>query len=347
IPLASLGYSTVAVKEVVNEPALQNRILGSVLGLNGIGAAVIFLIINGIAWWLSGAESMLLHVVSLRVLFSPASTVDVYFQSIVKARYPVLARSTGQLLSAGLRLLAVFLGVGLLWFVVIQSAVAFVVGALLVFAYTKYGTGPIRDWNWDTSTARRVALLSLPLLLTNLFNVVILRVDQVIIHQLLDEGETGVYAAAATLSEAWYFLPGAFLTSLFPLLVRTRKESETAYEEQLTILCSVFFYLALGIAVIFYFTADWVVPLLLGEAYARSSAILVVHAWAGAFVFLGRPVTKALIIADLNGYYLVMRLLAAGVNVGLNYLLIPSYGIIGAAWATLVAYAVAHVFSYA
>ena len=347
IPFAQLGYTTVAVKEMVNAEEPAEKVLGTTLGLNVLGALAVFLFLNALAFALDDFEGQLLRVVSLSVLFSPASTVDVFFQAKVLARYPVVARSTGQVLHAVLRVGAVLLGLGLGWFVVLHSVAAFLVGVMLLFAYARARKEGIGRWRWDRPLARRIAYLSLPLLLTNLFNVVLLRIDQVIIRELTNETETGIYAAAATLSEAWYFLPGAFLTSLFPLLVRSKKESEAAYTAQLVRLCSLFFYLALVVAVIVYATAGWGIPWLLGDAYARSADVLVVHVWAGLFVFLGRPVTKALIIADLNRYYLVMRLLAAGVNVGLNFLLIPRYGIIGAAWATLVAYGVAHVGSYA
>lgn len=348
LPFAQLGYPTVAVKEIVQQPGNEQGVLGATLGLNVFASGLIFLVLNLLAlFYLDQDTRPLLQILSLQLLFSPAKTVDVYFQSVVKARYPVLARSTGQLLSAGLRLAAIFLSAGLVWFVAIQSAVGLIVAALLVYSYYHYASIPLSAWHYDRVAARRIFLLSIPLVLTNLFNVVILRIDQVLIRQLLDNTETGIYAAAATLSEAWYFLPGAFLASLFPALVKEHGRSRPGYFAKMEKLCVMFFYLALIIATVFYFLSDWAVPLLLGEKYSRSTEILVIHVWAGCFVFLGRPATKGLIIDDLNSYYLIVRLLAAGINIGLNYLLIPQMGIIGAAYATLVAYAVAHCFGYA
>ncbi len=348
LPFAQLGYPTVAVKEMVQQSGNKHGVLGATLGLNVLASGVIFLILNLLAlFYLKSDTRPLLQILSLQLLFSPAKTVDVYFQSVVKARYPVLARSIGQLLSAALRLSAIFLAAGLVWFVAVQSAVGLVVAALLVYFYQNYASIPLSSWRYDREAARRIFLLSLPLVLTNLFNVVILRIDQVLIRQLLDDTETGIYAAAATLSEAWYFLPGAFLTSLFPALVREHSQSRPAYFAKMQRLCSVFFYIAVVVASTFYFLSDWAVPFLLGQEYVRSTGILVVHVWAGCFVFLGRPATKGLIIDNLNQYYLLVRLLAAGLNIGLNYLLIPKLGIIGAAYATLAAYALAHCFGYA
>ena len=135
--------------------------------------------------------------------------------------------------------------------------------------------------------------------------------------------------------------------SLFPALVKEHSRSRSGYFSKMEKLCSLFFYIAIVVAAVFYLLSDWAVPFLLGEEYASSTGVLVVHVWAGCFVFLGRPATKGLIIDNLNQHYLIVRLLAAGLNIGLNCLLIPQIGIMGAAYATLVAYAVAHCFGYA
>src|SRR5438309_815364 len=61
----------------------------------------------------------------------------------------------------------------------------------------------------------------LPLALTAFAACVSRRVDQVILHRLVDSTTVGRYAASANLVELFNILPTAVMTSLFPLLVKT------------------------------------------------------------------------------------------------------------------------------
>ena len=347
-PLATLGYTTVVVRELVRRPDRTGAVLGSALGLNLAGGLLVLLGVNALAHLrLEPGVAWLVSLASLGVLFKPTAVYDAYFQSVVRVRYPVAARSGGQLLTAAARLLGCWLGAGVLWFVGAPLLGALLAGGLLYYYFRRRGGGAREQWNFDRAEARHIGLASLPLLATNAFNVVNLRVDTLIVRELLGDAATGVYAAAATLSEAWYFLPGTLLTALFPLLVRHQRDEAAGYRRALVTLCGGFFYLAVAIALFVYFTADVLVPLLVGRAYAESAAVFRIHVWAGVFVFLGRPATKALIIEDLTRHYLIIRVVAAALNVAANYALIPAYGVRGAAWATLLSYACAHVLGLA
>ena len=66
-----------------------------------------------------------------------------------------------------------------------------------------------------------------------------------------------------------------------------------------------------------------------------------VHIWAGVFVFLGVANSKRLLSENLQIFSTVNTTIGAVVNVFLNYILIEKYGVLGAAWATLVSYFVA------
>lgn len=345
LPFASLGYATITIKELVRKPALHAEIMGTALGLNILGSALVITILNALAFTLlAQPTAFLVFLSSLPLLFRPLTVIDAYFQSIVYSRFSVIARTGSQFLLAGLKLLGIFFTLGLSWFIGLPIAGSLLTVCILIYFYRReYGSKAINLWKFDRQIAKSIAIAALPLVLTNAFNVINLKVDKIIIKELLGDTPTGLYSAAALLSETWYFLPGALLGSLFPRLVQHNKENPEKYYQALESLCSLFFYIALIVAVIIFFTADFFMPLLMGEEYAPSASTLKIHIWAGIFVFLGRPVTKAMIIEGLTRTYLSIRILAAVLNVAANYYLIPRYGIDGAAIATLFSYLFAHV----
>jgi O-antigen/teichoic acid export membrane protein len=87
--------------------------------------------------------------------------------------------------------------------------------------------------------------------------------------------------------------------------------------------------------------ASPLVTLLYGAEYSGSGRILAVHVWALVFVSIGSARTGWIVAENLVRYQMLATLLGALVNVGLNYVLIPRYAGLGAAWATVASQAVA------
>ena len=100
-------------------------------------------------------------------------------------------------------------------------------------------------------------------------------------------------------------------------------------------------WLAIAIALPMTFLSDWVVHFLYGEQYNQAGSVLMIHIWAGVFVFLGVASGKWLLSENLQIFSTVNTSIGAIVNIWLNYILIPKIGVSGAAWATLISYFVA------
>jgi len=158
---------------------------------------------------------------------------------------------------------------------------------------------------------------------------------------MMNAEAVGQYAAAVRLSEAWYFIPMVIASSLFPAIINAKKQSEELYYARLQKLYSLMVWLAIAIALPMTFLSDWVVHFLYGEQYNQAGSVLMIHIWAGVFVFLGVASGKWLLSENLQIFSTVNTSIGMIVNVWLNYILIPKIGVLGAAWATLISYFVA------
>ena len=76
-------------------------------------------------------------------------------------------------------------------------------------------------------------------------------------------------------------------------------------------------------------------------SFEESTPVLVVHIWVGIFVFMRALLSKWLITENLLKLSMVSQILGAIVNIALNLKLIPLFGPLGAAYATIISYAVA------
>jgi len=97
-------------------------------------------------------------------------------------------------------------------------------------------------------------------------------------------------------------------------------------------------YLSVPVAAIITFAAPLIYKFYKTE-YAYAAPVLSVHIWSGVFVFLGAASGQYLIAEDLNKLTFVRTTFGAIVNIVLNLILIPKMGMMGAAIATLIAYA--------
>jgi O-antigen/teichoic acid export membrane protein len=105
-----------------------------------------------------------------------------------------------------------------------------------------------------------------------------------------------------------------------------------------------FFALAFIVAMVTTLVAGRLIPFVYGEDYTRTSSILVIHIWAGIFMFMNALFGKWIFIEDALYFSLVSNGSGALVNVLLNYILIPLFGGNGAAIATLISYATSSYF---
>jgi PST family polysaccharide transporter len=180
---------------------------------------------------------------------------------------------------------------------------------------------------------------SWPLILSSIAASIYLKIDQVMLAEMVSVEEAGVYAVAARMSEVWYFIPQLLATALFPSLLRTKQVSEQLYAQRMRMCLAAFALTALAIAVLATVFARPIVSGLFGPEYAGAAAILQIHVWGGIFIFQRAVASKWMIAENLFVFSFVSHGIGALLNIVLNVLMIPRWGALGSAVATVISYA--------
>lgn len=340
--LATLGLDQITVRELVRNKVLDKTLLGTVFLLKLGGG---FLVIVAIAAVLVIAESdpltkQLVIIVACGLIFQSFDVISFYFQSRVISRYSVLARSIQLVLSSVVKVLLVLNQASLIWFALVILADSIMIAAGLLVCLYRFDRDLAKGWRFDAGLAGRLMKDSWPLALSGLVVTIYMKIDQVMIKEMLDAEAVGLYASAVRLSEFWYFIPGIVLNSFFPAIISARDNNRDCYYDRLQQLHDFLSAAAIPIALFVFFFADEIIDLLFGHKFAGAGAILSVHIWAGVVVFPGNVRAHLLILENKQLVALGFRTLGAILNVSLNLILIPMVGPIGAAWATLASYIV-------
>ncbi|UII22660.1 flippase [Fulvivirga ligni] len=331
--ICKLGLDNIVVREIVENDKHQDSIISSAFLMKSILTLSTYCILMLIVlpFGVSTPEKITL-IFCLGLIFQPIGILDLFFQTRSLSKYLVISKVIGVIICSLLKFLCIYLEASLT-----VIALVFLLEPIITFGvlgYIYFSRSNQLKWRPKLSFSKFLLKSSWLLLLSSMSVTLYLKVDVIMIKYFLSFSEVGIYSSAVRISEGWYFIPQAMVISLFPTIIKAKAESLHKYYSQLQKLMNVMVWLSLFLALIVFFTGDYIIHFLYGEKYQAASSVLSIHIWSGIFVFLGFVSGRWLIIERMEFYAFKRSFYGALVNVVLNLILIPQFGINGAAIAT-------------
>ncbi len=342
--LANLGMTNVLTRELVERVGEKEKLIGTSVLLTLMAGGCIYVLLLGTSflWSGSGLNRPMCLVMGFILLLNPARSIEAWFQSQVKSKFAVITTSVSFALTALCRAAFILLGLTVVWFGAAFTIEAVFVAVLLVSFY-RYQGNSVSGWRFDVSAARELLRDSWPLVLSNFSVMIYLKIDFIFLSRITGDFSAGEYAAATRLSTIWYYVPMLLAQSLFPAIVKLKSESAARYGRRLQQFCDLNSVIAYFVMIPGFFLGPWLVGAIFGEGYQGGGSILSIHILSCLFVFLGVAKSQVLISEGRSRELLVCNALGAMVNVAGNLILIPVYGGVGAAIATLMGVGVSGV----
>jgi len=336
---ATLGLDGIVVRDIVRDPSLKEEILGTAFVLKLIGGILTLLLIYFSISMIRHGEGLtrwLVMIIAAGIIFQAFDVVDFWFQSQVHSKYTVYAKNTAFLLISLLKVILILIEAPLIAFAFVGMFEVVFSAIGLVFAYRLNGY-TFKAWRMRLLYAKKLLRSSWPMIITNSMVVIYMRIDQIMLGSIIGNKAVGLYSVAIRISEIWYFIPVAIMSSVFPIIVKTRQQNIELYFEKIQYLYKVLIWMAIGIAIPLTFISNEIITKLFGEKYADAGSVLSIHIWATVFVFYSTGKHIFVQCENMQLFSLVCTASGAFLNVALNILLIKRYEIVGAAIATLCA----------
>ncbi|MGF1588986.1 MAG: flippase [Pleurocapsa sp.] len=347
LAISKLGLDQIVVRNLVKQEDSSSEILGTAFILKLIGSIVAFLIIS-IAIQSSSDDLLtrqLTVIIAFSMMFHCFDVLDLWFQSKILSKSIAIVRSIQLVISSLAKLTFVWFNLPLLAFAYLFIADTLIRAIGMSLVYLLHNKHNIIRWKISKLVAIDLLKNSWSLILSGVMVTIYMSIDQVMLGNMSNSQEVGNYAAAVKFSEIWYFIPTVICSSVFPAIIQAKQKSLEEYLTKMQQLYDFMALLSLLIAVFVSFTSDYIVANLLGAEYLSAGRILTLHIWSGIFIFFGVARGNWLVIENETRLSLVTQLLGAVANIGLNLVLIPQYGAIGAAVATLISYAISSYLS--
>jgi O-antigen/teichoic acid export membrane protein len=273
------------------------------------------------------------------------TVIDSYFQSQVQSKYIMQVQIIGNLVSAAIKLALIYARQPLVYFVYAYAFDFLLISVGYYFTYQRTDRS-IFKWAYNSVLAKKLLTYSWPLIISGIMVSLFTRIDQIMLQNMAGVKEAGAYATVASLSEAWNFVPIVIISSLFPAILNARRDDPVRYKKRIQHLYDLMVYLSVPVAIIVTFISPFIYKsgYIFKPEYAYAAPVLSVHIWSGVFVFLGAASGQYLIAENYTKLTFIRTGVGAIVNIVLNLVLIPKMGMMGAAIATLTAYASATLF---
>lgn len=335
--VSRMGMDAVLVREMVDNPHRQQILMGTAFWIMASVAAICYSILLCALYFLDEQMDVKFYllIMSLSCFLTAFLVVDYYFQSEVKAKFPAACKTLVLLVMSIFKLLLIWSEAGLNWFVY-ASLMDHLLLAIFLCAML-LGKGRLSFFgSFDRVVAKNMLKSAWPMMLSAVSVLIYMRIDQVMIRNILGMQEVGIYSAATRIYEAWMTLPFVISVSLLPLIIKSKEKSEEEYRRMLVRLFRVLIYLSVLAALVVGFCNEWLMVFAFGEKFRQSAPVVSVVMWTAVFAAIGSVNARYYNVERMERKFALRTALAAIINVALNFILIPLYGIMGAAVATLI-----------
>ena len=333
---AIFGLDSIEIREEAHHQADFETIIGTAFGIK-IVTGVIFMILSIVTSYVMEADNyttILVSIYSLSIVLNSFSVIRNYFTSIVQNEYVVKAEISRCLLSMAIKLTLLLLQLPLIWFIISYLFDFSLLASGYILAYRKK-IGNLNNWKFDKTAAFFLLKESFPLLLTSAAVIIYQRIDQVMIGQILDKTAVGFFSVATRFVEVLIYIPMTLAQTIAPLLVRARERSQQEYENKCQQFMNLSLWLSLLAALATSLLANKIVEMTFGSAYAPSVVVLQIMSFKVASVALSNTAGTMLVCEGLQKHAIFRDTFGCIVCIVLNYLLLPHYGIIAAAYVAI------------
>lgn len=339
--VASLGLDQVLYRDLIKHPEKEGVLIGTSLVLRLVASTVAIMMVLIAALFVENTSFIffLMIIISSSYIFQSFSIINYTFQARVQSHLPSIASFIVITILALAKLAVVYYGKGIYYFAGIYTLEPLLYGIIFLVFYKRY-IGSISSWKFDPVVAKEILIESSPLLLSSVFISIYSRIDQVLLKHLIDVKAVGIYDAAVRLSEVWYFIPAILISSLFPAIVNIREYSMKMYARRIFSLTGLLLFLSVTAGLVISLFSYFILSIVYGQEFVTGYKVLQLYVWSGIGISLGSIINQYLITEKLVRVTLYLSIIGMVINVILNLILIPRYGINGSAFATLVSYIV-------
>lgn len=343
------GLGTLVVRDIARDPACRDESLGTAFLLQVIGGIVTVFLAVGTVSLLNPHETLthwLVGILAAATIFSAFNTtIDIWFQSQLQSKYSSFAKNSAYVFMCAVRLVLIQIKAQLImfaWSSFVETALA---GLGLAVVYRSQGN-PLHAWRVSLRRAKELLQECWPLILSGFAVYIYADIDQLMLGSMLNDNkaQVGFYAAAIKISRLLDMFPMILASSIVPKITQLKDKSPEEYSKKIQTYFDISTAFWLATAIPISILSPYIIQSIYGQNFTPAIPILSLYVWSQFNSLWGVARSTVLNVERKLHLTPIFTVTGAFINIGLNYLLIPKYGAMGATIATIITYLIVIVF---
>lgn len=333
ILLVSFGFDIYGIRNITSEEENNKNLVSSIVSLRLFLAVVFFICLSILSFSLKKDITTKLALVITGInLFSIALSLDWFYQGIQKMHVVAIRQVGTSLINLLLVLLFIKNNDNLL-LAVFFSSFSVMINSLILFRNYQKNFFKI-EFRLDYNMLKSIFLDASPIAVSSLMIAIYYNLDMVMLGFMKTEHEVGIYFMTYKLLLIILMIQSLVNRSILPVLARLNNEIENL--AKIIDSCMwLMIRISMIVVMIMIIFSDSLVENILGQNFHECGSLLQLFSLVVLLVF-NESITAPFLLIKNSKLHLVAVTIGASVNIGLNFLLIPNYGIWGAAVATII-----------
>jgi len=334
--LPDFGVGLIVIREIAKSPKKSAEYLGNSFTLNAVLSIITFLLIIVFSLITNVSKEIFYYVfiASITLVLSTLRSVAIfYFDGREKMHISAVLNSLNSLLLISCASVGVFFGfrlAGVFYGMLVATFLSLVISWRVLFLSV------IPKIDWNLKTQKYYLAQGFPLGLAAFSALIYSHVDVLILGKFLGQTNVGIYSSATPFAFALIQLLNVpFVVAVYPALARIENSSKKRFIHAIVKSIAVILLWSVPSAIFISISSPYLIPLIFGHKYDQGIKFLQVLIFFVPALSLSAFLYKVLIILKKQNIYLFISIFAAVLNIFLNFILIPLFGIYGAVWSAI------------
>lgn len=333
----TLGINDIIVNEFVTDPERQGKILGTAIIFRLFSSALSVATISLLAFMLNPNDSLAVWVTvvySTSLLFQGFESINYWYQFKLLSKTTSIVTAVARTLVGIYKIMLLVMQKEAVWFAAANSVEYVAVGILLMLAYHRQ-RDKRQKLSFSFSLGKDLLSRSHHFILSGFMVALYAQMDRIMLKHMLSDSAVGYYSTAVTICALWNFVLVAIIDSAKPIILEAFKTDEALYKHRLTQLYSAIIFISMVAAAGISIFPKKIIFILYGVDYLPASSALRIVSWSTLFSYLGVARSIWVVPHGQQKYEKYLAGIGMFSNLTMNAIMIPLWGINGAAIATL------------
>lgn len=334
-----LGINQILLREVLKNEMQSSKLITNAIVVKIFASLLIGIFIVFAMIYRTDNQTIILITLfgSIGLIFQSFEYIGTWYHAKVLAKYVVIAGLASSTVSSIVRLLLIYFEFSVVYFSTLTILEASISAIFLMYFYKKLNNQSIINFKQiEISAIKNLISDGWPYMFAIAVNYWLIRIDHIMIGDIVGFNELGVYSAAVKINEMFYILPGIILGSFAPKIYKIMEKKEYKNNKNIALYIKIMILIGIFVWIFSYLFGEYLFVTFYGQEF-RKGAVYLNLLNIGLIIVLWSSLRPIFIrVNNLKYYNLIGMILGTIINVGLNYILIPKYGAMGACYATIV-----------